>query len=803
MPPMPPTPDEPVSVGGGYVKRGLLIGVAIASLGVGMAHAQAAGPAEETIVERVVVLGEGETRQVQTLTEDDLAIEAPGSTGIKLIESLPGVNYTAADPFGAYEWAVNINIRGFQKDQLGYTLDGVPLGDMSYGNYNGLHSSRAIISENIDRVELAQGAAALSTASSSNLGGALQFFSRDPSDEMGGLLQVSAGDENLLRGVARFDTGVIPGIGGKATFTYANSDMDKWKGYGQQKHEQINFRFEQPVGPGVLSGFYNWSKRRENDYQDLSLEMLNRLGYDWDNISNDWALANKVADVGANNGYTGVCNPLSPNTAPLCPNPSAGTAWPAPFTNADDAYFDASGLRDDAIWRLTYDIPVGESLKFSATVFGHEDEGQGTWFTPYVNPLQFGATDRAAVSPVSVRTTEYDMNRSGILGSAKWTLGAHNIEGGFWYEYNDFNQDRRFYANTRSTPRDSLKFMRNPFATQWSYAYDFETTMFYIQDKWDITDALTLSAGFKSLKVEMTVDTNVAGFSVPTPGANNDLDGSITSEDNFLPQIGVNWKLAPGNELFAGYTENMRAHTLAPAASQTQSGFDFIKANTDPESSKTVEVGYRYRSGPLQAVAAAYYVKFDDRLLGISSGAGIIGNPSVIRNVGSVTTKGLEVAGSYDFTDNLSLFASYSYNDSQYDDDVIVPPSTTGGTPTIIPTGGKQVVNTPKNLFKADLSYDIAGFFAKLSLAYTDDRFFSYTNTAQVDGYTLADLSLGYRFGGNPVLEGLEVQLNVTNLTDEEYVSTVGTNGFNNSSDNQTLMVGAPRQIFATVRKTF
>jgi allophanate hydrolase subunit 2 len=44
-------------------------------------------------------------------------------------------------------------------------------------------------------------------------------------------------------------------------------------------------------------------------------------------------------------------------------------------------------------------------------------------------------------------------------------------------------------------------------------------------------------------------------------------------------------------------------HTLAPAASQTQSGFDFIKANTNPESSKTTEFGYRFRSGkPLEFV---------------------------------------------------------------------------------------------------------------------------------------------------------------------------------------------------------
>ena len=115
------------------MKLKLLMGAAIVSLSAGQAFAQT-GPdttAETVAEDRVVIIGQGETRQTQTLTEADLDLEAAGSSPIKLIESLPGVNYTAADPFGAYEWAVNINIRGFQKDQLGYTLDGVPLGDMS------------------------------------------------------------------------------------------------------------------------------------------------------------------------------------------------------------------------------------------------------------------------------------------------------------------------------------------------------------------------------------------------------------------------------------------------------------------------------------------------------------------------------------------------------------------------------------------------------------------------------------------------------------------------------------------------
>ena len=101
------------------MKIKLLMGAAIVSLSAGQAWAQT-GPAPEDDPNRdvVVIYGDGETRQVQTLTSEDLGLEAAGSSPIKLIESLPGVNYTAADPFGAYEWAVNINIRGFQKDQL-------------------------------------------------------------------------------------------------------------------------------------------------------------------------------------------------------------------------------------------------------------------------------------------------------------------------------------------------------------------------------------------------------------------------------------------------------------------------------------------------------------------------------------------------------------------------------------------------------------------------------------------------------------------------------------------------------------
>ena len=131
-------------------------------------------------MEEVVVLGRGESRQVQQVSQAQIDQLPPGTSPLKAIEKLPGVNFQSADPFGAYEWSTRITIRGFNQNRLGFTLDGVPLGDMTYGNHNGLHISRAVPSELVDRVVLSQGTGGLDTASTSNLGGTVQFFSDDP-----------------------------------------------------------------------------------------------------------------------------------------------------------------------------------------------------------------------------------------------------------------------------------------------------------------------------------------------------------------------------------------------------------------------------------------------------------------------------------------------------------------------------------------------------------------------------------------------------------------------------------------------
>lgn len=769
------------------MKKQALYGSALAALAVGLASAAAAaesGAVEDSAaVGEIVVLGRGETRQVQAVQGEELTLETPGASPLKLVDKLPNVNLQSADPFGAYEWSARISIRSFNQAQLGFTLDDVPLGDMTYGNHNGLHISRAISGENVGGVVLAQGAGALDIASSSNLGGALKYVSRDPSESLGAHLVGVAGSDNTYRGFLRFETGATP-TGLRAYASYANNTSDKWKGDGKQKQQQINFKAVQPLGEGSITGWLNWSKRREQDYQDMSLEMLDRLGSDWDNFRPNWALAVQVAEIARNQAGAGAF-------------PTLGTTFPAPIESLDDSYYDASGLRDDTIGAVTLRLPLGAAFDFKGTVYGHKNEGQGLWWTPYVASPNYGvagATNDDA--PISIRTTEYDISRYGFIASGDFRLDGHVINAGVWFEDNDFNQARRYYGLNRAAPqRSGLSMQDNAFRTDWDYDFQTTTWKFWLQDTWTVTDQLTVSAGFAALSVENEVETLFART------ASLDKSGRIKVEESFLPQVGARYALSPDSELFVAYSRNVRAFPSSGTSgpfSSTQAGFEAIRDELEPEIADTFEGGWRFRTADFQGLLAAYHVKFKDRLFAVPVGSGIVGNPSALSNVGGVTAKGIEAVGVWNFAENWSAFASYAFNDSEYDDDTV-----DGNGVVVAATKGKTTTDTPKHILKAELSYQSDGFFGRFSVSHLSRRYFTYENDRSVPSQTVADLAVGYRFSGDWWREGLEVQLNVSNLFDEDYISTINSNGFPLRGDSQTLLPGAPRQAFVSVRKTF
>ena len=701
-------------------------------------------------IQTVEVTGRGQSRQVQNISRADLAEALPGTSPLKVLDKLPGVNFQSADPFGAYEWSTRFSIRGFNQNQLGFTLDGIPLGDMTYGNNNGLHISRAISSENIGSVSVSQGAGSLGTASTSNLGGTVQFFTLAPSDERGLTFAQTFGSDSTSRTFARVDTGLINGVV-KAYLSGTRQRTDKTKGEGAQDQDQINSRFVFNFGESnSLTGFLNHSDRKEVDYQDVSKEMVSRLGYGWDNYQPDWQRA-----VNAAKGiFTGGVNSL------------------------DDAYYSAGGLRKDTLGGLTLDLAFGPNFDLKTTIYHHDNEGQGHWYTPYV-PTN-------AANPISLRTTEYIIHRDGVTSDLSWELGNHTVNAGLWGERSDHTASRNYYAVTG--PADTMHYLSKPFATDWRQNFITTTSQYYLQDTLSLMDGkLKINAGFKSMEVNIKA-TNQVG----TRAA-----GELTAEKKFLPQAGFNYAITGDDEVFASASKNMRAHQpgVTGPFSQTQAAFNAGVAGLKPETSVNVDLGYRFKRANLQGSLAVYNADFDDRQLSVATCAGIVGCPSTFVNVGKVSTKGVEAIAVWKFNRDISWFNSATYNDSKYKSNYM------DGT-TLVAVSGKTVVDAPRQLFNTELSYDSGAWFARGGAKYTGKRYYTYLNDAAVDSFWMGSLSGGYKMKSLGWVKDLTLQVNVTNLFDKEYFSTIGSNGFQASDPKgtaQTLLTGAPRQVFFTL----
>ncbi|WP_461059552.1 TonB-dependent receptor [Silanimonas algicola] len=709
---------------------------------------------EAAVLDAVNVVGTGETRQVQALGREEIARQPAGSSALKLLGKLPGVHFTSADPWGNYEWSARLNIRGFNQNQLGFTLDGIPLGDMSYGNHNGLHISRALIAENLGFAEVSQGSGALDTASSSNLGGTVRFASRGPQAERGATLAQTVGSDDTLRTFARYDTGDLDGF--SAFLSGAKHDAEKWKGYGAQDSRQVNAQARYASDAWTLGALVNTSRRNETDYADLSLESARRLGMDWDNYARDWTRAIR-AGFGQ---FSGAVNSL------------------------DDAYYLGRGLRDDNLYALNTDFAIGDGGSFTAQVYRHTNEGQGHWVTPY--------SPSSATLPLSLRTTEYTIDRGGLTAGFELPFGVHTLSFGLWHEDSDHNLQRNFYFLNADAPPNRGYFLRSPDVRVFEQDFDSRTQVWYLNDRIALMEGrFTIDAGFKALDAKIEA-VNRRGTRA---------QGRIEAKDSFLPQLGLRFEVAPGFELFGSYAENMaafRAGVNGPF-SASQSGFDAIRNTLRPETSTTFEGGLRYGNEGFQSSLTLYRVDFEDRLLTISQCAGIVGCPSVLANVGDVETSGAEAAIDWRLGGGFSLFGSLSWNSSEYASNYL------DGT-TLVPTDGKTVVDTPEMLANVELRYAADALEARIGMKYTDERFITYTNDSRVPDYWVTDASVSYRFGDLGFAKDLKATLNVTNLFDEDYFASVGTNGFvarDPQGLNYTLVTGAPRQVFLTLEASF
>jgi iron complex outermembrane receptor protein len=781
----------------GHAYAFLMASVALVGL-ASAAHAQsadAAAPADAVVDADtsgdIVVIGSGETRSVSTLLPSNLEVLPPGTSVQKALNFLPGVMAQSIDALGLNEQSLSLQVRGFSTTHLGYALDGMPLGDGAYNNYNGLTISRALISENLGRADLATGIAGLGIPSTSNLGGALTYTSSAPRKEMGLALSQTIGSENSARTFVRFDTGEHGGFSAYVSGQVSEQDLFVNQGaWNKSTGKQFNGKLQYQADGIKITAFADLSRTNQADDPYLSRDMLSRLGYDWAGYAPDW------------NGYLGVAACTVTTTPIKC------AAAPSPQKNADVTFTNGQILRKDDLYYLAGNFDLTSALSLRTQVYHHKDKGAGNnWIAGLSNQ---GTTSTADDLPVQIRDTRYTIDRTGVLASLNWHVGFNEFEAGFWVEDNTSSAARYIWTNVTG-PFDLGQYLKGqPSTAQWVQETKWKTQQFYVQDTIRLLDdALSFDFGFKGTYSKSDAQA-IRGIAKAAPPASTQFaSGTLKAKDNFLPEVGVHWQVASGHELYASYAENMAMYQggfkLGPQ-SVSQAVWDAQGKTLKPETSKSVEGGYRYVSGPLQVSLAGYYVKFDNRLLQYNPcPTNQQQNPGCgnsFHNAGSVTSKGAELGVLWKPAPWLSWYNSASFNKSTYDDNL----NWCTTTCVIKLTAGKQQVDTPKEMFASVVTVKKDGFSASLQGKYTGRRYYTYTNDQSFGGYATFDLGLGYDLGSLGALKGAKLSLNVTNLTDKRYASNFDNSVFAPDDAAGTILVfhsSAPRQVFATLGVNF
>ena len=780
-------------------------------------------------VGEVVVTASRTTRSSVTLAGQETQKILPGISPLKAIQTLPGVVFETSDPWGNNEQNLALFVHGFSTQQLGYTMDGVPLGDQQYGNYNGLSVSRSVISENVKNVVLSSGAGVLGVASTSNLGGAIETASGDPLKERTFDVRETLGSYSTTRTFLRLDSGAFK-LGDQDVSVYASGlhhDAKAWDFNGHQRDDQVNLKLISEGPRTKLTLFSDWDNKVEPNEDATSF-------------------GNQQTAAAA--AYTPATRPfLYPNIAQcvayVAPSAANGNLAGSPPIAAGNNFTNcfSAAQRTDELTYAKLDWKITDQLTWSNQAYEHYSYGRGIvagpinqaglpgLFAAYYPSLVVGSSTSAASlqnlsnlfggTGYEVRTTEYRINREGLLSTADWNIGDHQVEGGLWWEHNEPAQHRVWYpfsaANNDLSPYTVPS--GGHVLTQYYFQFFVNDLQLHLQDQWRVTPTLLLQAGLKASL--QTAEDNVRVQQVNLPTANPPTlypQGTLTSNDWFLPQVGGVWDMNANSQLFFNVQKNMRQFIpygagsnffgFSPFSLGTQAAFELFKSTVHPETSWTYETGVRGHvamdAGILTGVegqANFYHVNFANRLLNVAPYNFINPAPSILVNVGGVTTNGVDVAGTLHFGPHFQAYDAISYNRSTYDSNYAS--GITNGVATVVATGGKWVPLTPDWTNKTILSTKWGPFEAQLNGDYVGRRYVTYLNDLQVPGTFLTGLEASYRFDmTHSWMRTAKISLNVTNVGNTKGVSTAVVTSTSGGYQGYPI---APTMGFVTLAATF
>jgi iron complex outermembrane receptor protein len=366
-----------------------------------------------------------------------------------------------------------------------------------------------------------------------------------------------------------------------------------------------------------------------------------------------------------------------------------------------------------------------------------------------------------------------------------------------------------------------------------------ESTAVFADVTFNLNDYLDLIAGVRYSRDELTLD-QLGGFSGPAgsvPGVDtggrrvyfppdepNNACNFDPSEigvvpgaaynryenttNTTTPKIGLNYTINDDSSVYATYSEGFKAGGVS-----VRSGCENI---FDEETVKAFEVGTKntFADGRLRLNATAFYYQYEGYQV-----EQLVGLTFQLDNIEESEIMGLEIEATAVLTDQLSLIANASFQDSEIEEHTATDGITYNGGPnpalgapgplffTATPqlntlnedVSGNPLPNAPETTLNLSMNYDFNDNFSlQVGAAYTSDiNFREFDREADgQDAYTLWNANLSWTNDeGN-----INIRLWGENLSDEEYFLFKAANQL---TDNRLGSVGAPRRIGAELTYLF
>ncbi len=758
-----------------------------ASSAYAQTDAATAKPAEVIITGKKLGMGlmvtEDAPKARSTITAEELEKQRPTGNAYEALEMLPAVNSYNQDATGLF--GGGLTLRGFNSDQIGATINGVPVNDS--GNF-AIYPQEYVDQENTCSQFVTQGSTDADSPQVGATGGNFGINTCNPEDKQRVRLMQSIGQLNMRKSFARFDTGLLSDKRTKAFISFSHAEADKWKGKGGAKRNHIDAgvnydwdRFNYIHATVLLNEAMN------NNINNLTLAEINKNGYTYD-----------YADT-----FKGHLTPVK-GTAQVetTQSPAYYQLGVNPFKNAIAS---ATGK-----FRLTENLDL-KVLPYLWYGFGNGGVQQRAQSEKAFYNSSTGARDglvdlngdgdtldTVLVANASVTKTV----RPGVTSSLTWSFDNHEVLGGFWYERARHEQTGPMLALTNDgqradeylqigkTLRPDGKFAQSRDQLTISTAYQFflQDTVSFMEDK------LKINVGVRNPQVKREF-TNFGD-------ENNSYKpyGVVKKYNDVLPQLGARYRLTNDDQFFASMAKNVKAPPNFAFANsgniKVTNGVASFVGDLKQESSWNTDIGYRHQDNKFIATVTAFWVDFKDRQ---ATAFDPLTQVSSYNNVGRVSNNGLEFELGNMPINGWSFYASLGFNNSKIKDNMQL-----GGN-VFLPTAGKEMINTPRKKAGLSVEYQDGAFWARLKARATGVQQASMLNDEQAPGYTTFGIDGGYTLANFGMFKRPKLTFNLSNITDKQYRNPSSTTvknvaavpGVTTSVDTQRYYLGAPR--FASV----